>query len=125
MTKSGRTSYAPKFLLYNQQTNEAANTAYSEAEINYYCTLKEIDGFDGNDGATMTGSSIKDEIALIGAGVGGGFTNTQELHVMKYKEAMTTSKKKEWEQAVREELNRFKEHEVFEVVNIKDVPKGV
>jgi hypothetical protein len=31
------------------------------------------------------------ELNLIGAGIGGGFVNTKELHVMKYKEAMTTN----------------------------------
>jgi hypothetical protein len=28
------------------------------------------------------------EYNLVGAGLGGGFSNTNELHVMKYKEAM-------------------------------------
>ena len=74
---------------------------------------------------SMTGSLIKDEIALIGAGVGGGFTNTHELHVMKYREVMATSKQKEWKQVVGEELDRFIENDVFEVVNIKDLPKEV
>ena len=40
----------------------------------------------------MAGSLIRDQIASIGAGVGGGFSNTQELHDMKYKEAMATKK---------------------------------
>ena len=69
---------------------------------------------------------IKNEfLQHIQTGVGGGFTNTQELHVMKYKEAMATSKQKEWKQAVGEELDRFIENDVFEVVNLKDLPKGV
>ena len=56
--------------------------------------LKEINEFGIRVIATMAGSLIRDEIALIGAGasVGGGFSNTQELHVMKYKEAMATKK---------------------------------
>ena len=37
------------------------------------------------------------EVAMVGAGVGGGFNNTQELHVMKYKEAMKTPEKGEWQ----------------------------
>ena len=44
---------------------------------------------------------------------------------MQHKEAMTAKKWEQWEQAVREELERFKEHGVFEVVNIKDLTKGV
>ena len=105
VTKSGRISYAPKFMLYStgkeEDNMDTANAAFSKSELEYYNALKEIDDFDGNDLAAMTGSRIKDEIALIGAGVGGGFNNTKELHVMKYKEAMATSKKKEWEQAVK------------------------
>ena len=62
---------------------------------------------------------------MIGSGVGVGFTNTQELHVIKCKEAMATSKQKEWKQAVEEELDRFIENDVFEVVKLKDLPKGV
>ena len=33
------------------------------------------------------------EFACIGAVIGGGFQNTKELHVMKYKEGMTTDNK--------------------------------
>ena len=55
VTKSEEISYASKFKLYKQGYNEEA----------------------------VTGSLINVEIALIGAGIGGGFTNTQELHVMK------------------------------------------
>ena len=39
---------------------------------------------------------------MVGAGVGGGFINTQELHVIKYKEAMQIPEKKEWKSAVLE-----------------------
>ena len=38
----------------------------------------------------------------LGAGVGGGFTDTQELRVMKYREAMKTKDKAEWDTAVME-----------------------
>jgi hypothetical protein len=41
------------------------------AEENYYATMKELG-----------------EFGLIGAGIGGGFLNTSELHVMKVDEAM-------------------------------------
>ena len=93
--------------------------------MKYYNTLKKFNEFDSNEATSSTGSEIRDEIALIGAGVGGGFTNTQELHVMKYKEAMATSKQKEWKQAVGEELDRFIANDVFEAVKLKDLPKGV
>jgi hypothetical protein len=32
------------------------------------------------------------EMALIGAGIGGGFVNTEELHVMNYNEAIKSEK---------------------------------
>jgi len=35
--------------------------------------------------------------------IGGGFQNTKELHVMKYKEAMSTPDRIEWEGAVKKE----------------------
>jgi hypothetical protein len=40
------------------------------------------------------------EMALIGAGIGGGFVNTKELHVMNYNEAITSEKDK-WDYAVK------------------------
>ena len=43
----------------------------TEAEVKYYATMNEIG-----------------ELACVGAGLGGGFDNTNELHVMKYHEAM-------------------------------------
>ena len=49
-----------------------------------------MNGFDNEEVVVMAGSSIKDDITAVGAGVGGGFTNTQELQVMKYKESMKT-----------------------------------
>ena len=33
--------------------------------------------------------------------------------------------RKKWTQAVQEELQRLKKHDVFEVVKLKDVPPGV
>ena len=40
------------------------------------------------------------EFACIGGVIGGGFQNTKELHVMKYKEGMTTDNKEYLEAAV-------------------------
>jgi hypothetical protein len=46
------------------------------------------------------------EVVCVGAGFGGGFEITKELHVMKYKKAMVTSDSKEWELAVKAEHDR-------------------
>ncbi len=56
------------------------------------------------------------EFGAVGAGLGGGFDNTQELHVMKYKEAMKTPDKPNWINEVNEEHERFKKHKVFKAV---------
>jgi hypothetical protein len=64
------------------------------------------------------------EYGQVGAGLGGGFENTQELHVMKYKEAMKTPDKPDWIKGVNEEHERFKKHKCFKAVPRAEVPKG-
>ena len=59
------------------------------AEINYYAILEG------------------EEIACVGAGIDGGFSNTVELNVMKYKEAMSTCDSKRWKVSVEEEHERM------------------
>ena len=56
------------------------------AEQHYYDSMKEI----------HEGEFITNEITCVGAGIGGGFSNTKELHVMKYKQAMATEDVKQW-----------------------------
>ena len=43
------------------------------------------------------------KMALVGAGIGGGFIDTNELHVTKYKEAMARKDADKWQKAVDEE----------------------
>ena len=62
------------------------------------------------------------ELGCVGAGLGGGFENTNELHVMKYKEAMKTGDRKLWQKAVAEEHERMVKHDVFKAVKKKDLP---
>ena len=78
----------------SEDKDEVANATFAESEEKYYSTLKEINEFDTNEVIAMTGASIEDDIATVGSGVSGGFTNTHELHVMKYKEAMQTNKQR-------------------------------
>ena len=47
----------------------------------------------------------EDELALVGAGFGGGFDNTKELKVMKFKEAMAGPDKDGWQMAIDEKHN--------------------
>jgi hypothetical protein len=46
------------------------------------------------------------EMALIGAGIGGGFFNTEALHVMNYNEAIQSEKEK-WDYIVKEKHGRM------------------
>ena len=65
------------------------------------------------------------ELALVGADIGGGFKNAQELHVVKCKEAMAGPKKDEWDEAVKDEHDRMtRRHKVFKGVPRSKVPKG-
>jgi hypothetical protein len=73
VTQSGRQVKIPERLIH--EMNAAANDyeiMLSPAEEKYYAAMKEIG-----------------EFGLVGAGIGGGYVNTSELHVMKYDEAMT------------------------------------
>jgi hypothetical protein len=62
------------------------------------------------------------EYGAVGAGLGGGFVNTQEFHLMKYKEAVKTSDKPHWVKGVNKEHKRFKKHKVFKEVPHAEVP---
>ena len=91
------------------------------AEENYYRAMTEIGAvaYDGDN------PEIYDlELAAVGAGLGGGFGNTQELHVMKYDQVMETEDKPKWDNAVKEEYVRMQHrHKVFKPVHRKEVPK--
>jgi hypothetical protein len=63
------------------------------------------------------------EMALIGAGIGGGYINTEELHVMNYNEAIKSEKDK-WDYAVKEEHDRMVNNKVWESVPIDKIPEG-
>ena len=69
----------------------------THAEEHYYAAMHEIGAYAG-EFACLGG-----DFSFVGAGLGGGFANTAELHVMKYDEAMATDEKEQWEKAVEEE----------------------
>ena len=72
-------------------------------------------------------ADIEPEFSCVGAGIGGGFTDTSELHVMKYDEAMHMADEKEveeWHDAVAEEKERMDKHGVFQAVPMSEVPEG-
>jgi hypothetical protein len=60
---------------------------------NYYQCLEDTGG--------------KMELANVGAGIGGGFENTMELRLMKYKEAINKLERKAWEKEIESEHDRM------------------
>ena len=64
------------------------------------------------------------ELALVGAGIGGGFANTNELKVMNYREAMRRLDKDAWEEEIMNEYERFKKFNVVTVVPCSELPKN-
>jgi hypothetical protein len=128
-TRSGRTIRPPERLIQEigafaaQGATAAANyeILLTAAEIQYYDTMK---GLDENAGEYGCVSAVLSEYGHVGAGLGGGFGNTQELHVTKYKEAMRTPDKPKWVKGVNEEQKRFKKHKCFKAVPPAEVPSG-
>jgi hypothetical protein len=62
--------------------------------------------------------------AFVGMGIGGGFINTEELHILKYSQAMKTPDKSKWLEAMENEHQRMIKHGVFEVMRSKDMEPG-
>jgi hypothetical protein len=62
------------------------------------------------------------EIAMVGAGIGGGFANTNELHTVKHDGAMSSKEGALWIKPVEEEFSSMTDHGVFEVVEKSKVP---
>jgi hypothetical protein len=110
-TRAGRISRPPPRLfktatMAQEMNNKAADyiCELTPAEDRYYEAMRELN-----------------EIALIGAGIGGGFVNTEELHVMNYNEAIKSEKDK-WDHAVKEEHDRMIDNKVFQPVPIDEIP---
>jgi hypothetical protein len=64
------------------------------------------------------------EYVNVGAGIGGGFTNTLELKVMKYHEAINGPDGKAWKE-VRKEHQRMINNVMLAPVKISELPKGI
>jgi Reverse transcriptase (RNA-dependent DNA polymerase) len=103
-TRSGQTMRAPQRLI-----EEIGASTLSEPELRYYERLAEY-------GCISYG--------LVGAGIGGGFVDTQELHVMKFNEAMQTRDKNKWLKAVAEDHDHMKKYELFKPVKQSKLPKN-
>ena len=90
------------------------DVSVSAAEIRYLQAMAELDN-----------SEVKTEgmkLALVGAGIGGGFANTNELKVMNYKQVMQSPDRAAWEEEIENEFKRFEKFNVFTVVPRNELP---
>ena len=89
--------------------------------------LKYTDTFSDDEICKQAGANVISslfEVAGVGAGTGNEFSNTAELKPMKYKAAMKCDDKDLWDEAVKEEYNKFVKYEVFKPVKRENVPKN-
>ena len=63
------------------------------------------------------------DFLCVGAGIGGGFLNTTELHVMTYDQAMNQPDWENWVKSVDKEHGRMTTNQVFRPMHIKDIPE--
>jgi len=91
----------------------------TEAECNFYKAMATFAEPKYDEREFTLG-----ELAFVGAGLGGGFEDTHELHVMKYDEAMASDDAGKWQEAVKEEYDRMVKHGVFEAVPPDKIPDG-
>jgi hypothetical protein len=108
-TRSGRAVTKPTRLIeeYGASGYDNYSIGLTDTEQQYYRIMRE-----------------SGEFAFVGARLGGGFMNTSELHVMKYKEAMASNDHDKWQKAVDEGHERMLKHNVWKPVLRKDVPEG-
>ena len=108
-TSSGRAVQRPAWM----DEYEMGMTA---AEMKYYEAMKELGC------CTDDPEQQKHELGLMGAGLGKGITNTCELKVLSYEEAMERPDKAKWDKSVGEEHQRMEDNGVFEAIPITQVP---
>lgn len=107
VTRSGRAVRAPERLI-EEMGNVSYEIKLTTAELAYY----------------KAAETYPAEFGFVGAGIGGGFDNTNELHVMKFNEAMASADRKKFEKAVEEEHQRMVDHQVFKAIPKSEVPDG-
>ena len=93
-------------------------------ELNLLAALITLSGYNTADEEKDMIEEIRQyEFACVGAGIGGGFGNTEELKLLKYKEAMASNDKAKWAEAVNKEFNNMKDYEVWKAVPKEEVPE--
>ena len=82
MTRIGRTSRQPQRLMYTEMGGTAVDLAY-------LARMAEVDC-----------SEVNFELSLVGAGIGGGFDNTQELGTMTLAQALNSPDANRWAEEI-------------------------
>ena len=123
-TRTGRSIKAPQRLV-EEMSGIAAEykCELTAAEENYYSIMNDLK-VEAGKGHEMACVGADVEMVNVGAGLGGGFENTNELHVMKYDEAMATKDRIGWTKAVAKEHGRMKTAVVFKAVKRRKIPRN-
>ncbi len=91
-------------------------------DSNYY----EVLGIDENEVKVQQEfNDSLSEYLNVGAGIGGGFMNTNELRLMGYHEAINGPDGKKWKEEVRTEHGRMVQSGVFKRVKSSKLPSDV
>ena len=115
--RSGRT--VTQTTTYNPTTGKAAEIS---AMQNYYACLAELDNEEFATAIEVHNLHV--EVESVGAGLGGGFTNTNELKVMKYREAVNGPDGESWKEEILNEHDRMLKNNVFKAVDRGNIPRG-
>jgi hypothetical protein len=119
--RSGRT--VRQTMTYDPESGKASTIGADISAIqNYYACLAELDNNELHMNIEVENFYL--EIESVGAGLGGGFTNTNELKVMKYREAVNGPDGDSWKEEIINEHNRMLKNEVFEAVDKESLPPG-
>ena len=113
ITRFGRKTKVPKAL---REDMGLMSLTKAEKEYQEYCYKCDEQNMSNED------LKIDHELAGVGAGVGGGFTSTKELKVIKYDEAVASNDKDEWQEAIKQEHQRMVDKKVWQPVHRFDVP---
>jgi hypothetical protein len=111
-----------KMVTWNVTATEVDIEVKKTVNMGYY------DIFNVTDNAEVTTIAVNHnlfaKLANAGAGVGGGFANTQELKVVTYNEAINGPDGNLWKEEVDNEFNQMVKNKVFKTVHKKILPPG-
>ena len=96
------------------------DTGLNEATMNYFASLVELEEKELLGILAIENQFM--EYVNVGAGVGGGFKNTNELKPMKYEQAINGPDGEAWKIEIDNEHDRMVKNGVFEVVERNYLP---